>query len=144
MIFFWKGKPGQKVNNWTAWCTQNTLIALLSDEDLTQDIRRQILEQAARSLDIFLDTYGEDGCCNEGASYYRVAGLCLFNALEVMNFVTDDALTDIYRENKVKNMAPYILNVHIAEEYYANFADCAPACERAGARGISVCQKSRQ
>lgn len=58
----------------------------------------------------------------------------LFNALEVMNFVTDDALTDIYRENKVKNMAPYILNVHIAEEYYANFADCAPACERAGAR----------
>lgn len=132
--FFWKGKPGQKVNNWTAWCTQNTLIALLSDEDLTQDIRRQILEQAARSLDIFLDTYGEDGCCNEGASYYRVAGLCLFNALEVMNFVTDDALADIYRENKVKNMAPYILNVHIAEEYYANFADCAPACERAGAR----------
>ena len=68
--FFWKGKPGQKVNNWTAWCTQNTLIALLSDEDLTQDTRRQILEQAARSLDIFLDTYGEDGCCNEGASYY--------------------------------------------------------------------------
>ena len=40
------------------------------------------------TVHIFLDTYGEDGCCNEGASYYRVAGLCLFNALEVMNFVT--------------------------------------------------------
>ena len=28
--FFWKGKPGQKVNNWTAWCTQNlSLIHIL-------------------------------------------------------------------------------------------------------------------
>lgn len=132
--FFWKGKPGQKVNNWTAWCTQNTLIALLSDESLTQDVKKQIMEQAAGSLDIFLDSYGEDGCCNEGASYYRVAGLCLFNALEVMNFVTDNALTDIYRDKKIRNMAPYILNVHIVDEYYANFADCAPTCERAGAR----------
>lgn len=131
--FFWKGKPGQKVNNWTAWCTQNTLIALLSME-LPQDTIRQIMEQAARSLDIFLDSYGQDGCCNEGASYYRVAGLCLFNALEVMNFVTDNALEAVYRDEKIRNIAPYILNVHIADEYYANYADCAPTCEKAGAR----------
>ncbi|MFV0342855.1 MAG: heparinase II/III family protein [Anaerocolumna sp.] len=132
--FFWMGKDGEKVNNWTAWCTQNTLIALFSIGDMTQETMQKVMEKAAKSLDIFLDSYGIDGCCNEGASYYRVAGLCLFNALEVMNFVTDNSLLSIYEDEKIRNMAPYIFNVHIAENYYANFADCAPTCERAGAR----------
>lgn len=132
--FFWMGKKNQKVNNWTPWCTQNTLIAVFSMEGIDRNIQQRVLEQAAESLDIFLDVYGEDGCCNEGPSYFRVAGLCLFNALEVMNAVTSDKFASVYQNKKIKNIAEYILNVHINDTYYANFADCSPICERAGVR----------
>ena len=49
------------INNWTPWITQNVLIALFSREDLTAHQQRLILYQAAKSLDYFLDEYGEDG-----------------------------------------------------------------------------------
>ncbi|MFR6663431.1 MAG: hypothetical protein ACLURG_09355 [Gemmiger sp.] len=40
---------------------------------------------------------------------------------------------DIWAEPKIKNMAEYIVNMHIAGPYYLNFADCSPL---AGARGV--------
>lgn len=132
--FEWMGEYGQKVNNWTPWCTQNVLIAAFSLKELGREDGRRVLEQAAKSLDIFLDTYGEDGCCNEGAGYYHAAGLCLFNAIEVIDAVTDDAFIGLYQVNKIRNIAPYIMNVHVDDRYYANFADCSPTAGRAGAR----------
>lgn len=132
--FHWMGEPGEDVNNWTPWCTQNVLIAAYALPEVGQDTRRKILAQAAKSMDIFLDVYGEDGCCNEGAGYYRAAGLCLFNTIEVLDAVTGDAFRTLYDDTKVKNIAPYIMNMHVGDRYYANFADCAPTAGRAGAR----------
>ncbi|QHQ60888.1 hypothetical protein Ana3638_09005 [Anaerocolumna sedimenticola] len=104
--FGWMGEYGESVNNWTPWCTQNTLITIFSMEGIEREIKQRVLEQAAKSLDIFLNVYGEDGCCNEGASYYRAAGLCLFNAIEVMNAVTTDEFVSLYQNNKIRNIAP--------------------------------------
>lgn len=132
--FHWMGGWNGPINNWTPWITQNVLIALFSREDLTEHQKTLILYQATKSLDYFLDTYGEDGCCNEGAGYYHAAGLCLFNATEVLNEVTGQAFLGVYREEKVKNIAPYIMNVHVEDRYYANFSDCSPTAGRAGAR----------
>ena len=73
--FWWMGGKGEQCNNWTPWCTQNVLIAaaqLVPAADLPTYI-----EKAAASLDCFLDEYGEDGCCSEGAQYYRHAALTL-------------------------------------------------------------------
>ena len=95
---------------------------------------RDIFEKACRSLDYFLDEYGVDGCCDEGAQYYRHAGLTLFNALEVLNGITDHAFSSVYREEKVRNIASYILNAHVDGEYYVNFADCSPVAGRCNAR----------
>ena len=71
--FHWMGGWNGPINNWTPWITQNVLIALYSREDLTDHQKKLILYQATKSLDYFLDTYGEDGCCNEGAGYYHAA-----------------------------------------------------------------------
>lgn len=132
--FAWMGMPGQKVNNWTPWCTQNTLLAVMLRGDLEDGLKRQVMMKAAESLDVFLDSYGEDGCCNEGAWYYRHAGLCLFSSLEVLNNVTNDAFAPLYRNSKIRNIAPYIMHVHIHGNYYANFSDCSPLGSRVGAR----------
>ncbi|MFR3227116.1 MAG: heparinase, partial [Blautia massiliensis (ex Durand et al. 2017)] len=80
--FWWMGNGDEPMCNWTPWCTQNLLIAaalLGPAARLPAAVR-----QAAYSLDCFLNGYGEDGCCNEGAQYYSHAGLCLFNALDLL------------------------------------------------------------
>ena len=132
--FHWMGGWNGPINNWTPWITQNVLIALYAREDLTDHQKRLILHQATKSLDYFLEEYGEDGCCNEGAGYYRAAGLCLFNATEVLNMVTNGAFDGIYQQKIIKNIAPYIMNVHVDDRYYANFNDCSPTAGRAGVR----------
>lgn len=131
--FGWMGGWGS-VNNWTPWITQNVLIALLSMEDITDNDVHEVVLQACRSLDYFVDEYGDDGCCDEGAGYYRAAGLCLFNAIEVLNAVTDDAFIHLYEHKKIKNIASYIMNVHVDNQYYINFADCSHILAWAGVR----------
>lgn len=131
--FWWMGDGQESTNNWTVWCTQNVLLSVFLT-DTGESFRRDVLKKACRSVDYFLDGYGEDGCCDEGASYYRHAGLCLFNAMEILNAVTNDAFISLYQNTKIRNIASYILNVHVADKYYVNFADCSPAAGRAGVR----------
>ncbi len=131
--FWWMGDGKDTLNNWTIWCTQNVLLcAFLIDIDNT--LRRRILMKACQSVDYYLEDFGEDGCCVEGAAYYRHSGLCLFNTLEILNGVTGNHFSSLYQEPKIKNIASYIMNVHIQDKYYANFADCSPVAGRCGVR----------
>ncbi len=131
--FWWMGRGDEPMCNWTPWCTQNVLLAvfLLPFEPAA---RRQVFLQAAESCDHFLKDYGEDGCCDEGAQYYRHAGLCLFGASEILNFISDGAFAELFDDQKIKNIAAYILNVHACGKYYINFADCSAVPGRCGVR----------
>lgn len=131
--FWWMGNGREPMNNWTIWCTQNVLLSVFftaTDEVL----RRRVLEKACKSADYFLAEYQEDGCCDEGAQYYRHAGLCLFNTIEILNAVSNGHFSSLYELPKIKNIASYILNVHVDDIYYVNFADCSPVAGRAGVR----------
>lgn len=131
--FWWMGNGKEPMNNWTIWCTQNVLLSVFLS-DTPDEFKRNVLAKACGSVDYFLAEYGEDGCCDEGAQYYRHAGLCLFNTMEILNAVTGDAFTKLYQTDKIKNIAAYILNAHIDDKYYVNFADCSPVAGRAGTR----------
>lgn len=131
--FWWMGNGKEPMNNWTIWCTQNVLLSVfLTSED--EALQREVFLKACNSTDYFLAEYGEDGCCDEGAQYYRHAGLCLFNVMEICNAVSNDVFAPLYESTKIKNIATYILNTHIHDKYYVNFADCSPVAGRAGAR----------
>lgn len=99
-----------------------------------KELCRKVLLKAAESCDFFLKDYGEDGCCDEGAQYYRHAGLCLDGAAQVLNRVTGGAFESLLHLDKIKNIASYIVNVHVDGKYYFNFADCSPVAGRAGVR----------
>ena len=160
--FWWMGQGNEPMCNWTVWCTQNVLLTTFlmpwSEEMstlLSAPVRtlcgnaplflpentsdtvvtlQAILCKAAESCDYFLKDYGTDGCCEEGAQYYRHAGLCLYGAMTVLNTVTDGHFASLFQWEKVKNIAAYILNVHVDDKYYFNFADCSPIAGRAGVR----------
>lgn len=131
--FWWMGKDEEPMCNWTPWCTQNVLLAVFLHGALP-GTEKAVTLKAAESLDYFLKDYGEDGCCDEGAQYFRHAGLCLDGAAEILNQITGGAIKELYEWDKVKNIASYILNVHVYDKYYINFADCSPVAGRAGAR----------
>ena len=131
--FWWMGGGDQPMNNWTAWCTQNLLVAVLA-RPTDQSTRRATVERAARSLDAFLDSYGEDGACREGAFYYRHAGLCLFNALAVLDAAAPGLFATLWREPKLRNIAEYIVDLHVRDGRCFNFADCSALMEACSAR----------
>ncbi len=131
--FWWMGKENEPMNNWTIWCTQNILITVFTGSQ-PDSVKSEVFFKASRSIDYFLKEYGEDGCCDEGAQYYRHAGLCLFNTMEILNAITKDYFLSLYQDNKIRNIAAYIENVHVDDKYYINFADCSPIAGRAGIR----------
>jgi len=131
--FWWMGKDEEPMCNWTPWCTQNVLLAFFL-QGCPADVGRAVIQKASESLDYFLKDYGDDGCCDEGAQYYRHAGLCLDGAAALLNQVTEGAFSHLYQWEKIKNIASYILNVHVEDRYFINFADCSPVAGRAGVR----------
>lgn len=129
--FWWMGNGEEPMCNWTPWCTQNVL--LVAAQCAPAETLPVYVKQAAYSIDCFLKDYGEDGCCSEGAQYYRHAALTMFNALDLLCRIAPGVFDDVWAEPKIRNMAEYIVNMHIAGSYYLNFADCSPL---AGARGV--------
>ena len=131
--FWWMGGDG-KLNNWSTWCTQNVLISSLSLESLDDKTRFKIIRQATDTLDRFIDSYESDGACAEGASYYHAAALTLFSALLLIEKATGRSFDEFYRNEKIRAMAAYIEDVHIAKDNYLNYADCSPKAGNLGAR----------
>ena len=131
--FWWMGDGDEPMCNWTAWCTQNVLLTVFTS-GYPQQVKRSVVKQAAYSLDCFLKDYGEDGCCEEGAVYYRRAGLCLWGALEALDRVSGGGFAPLFQEEKIKNIASYIVHVHAGEGWYFNYADCAPKAGPCGAQ----------
>lgn len=131
--FWWMGNGDEPMCNWTAWCTQNVLLTVMTG-DHPAELRRRVAVKAAGSLDAFLKDYDEDGCCEEGAQYYRHAGLCLFNASMILNTVARGAFAGAFQTAKMRNIADYIVNIHVRGDTYFNFADCSPRAGRAGVR----------
>ncbi len=126
--YWWMGDGKSRMMNWTPWITQNVLIAVSTrpgGQTINEEERREILKKAAFSADCFVDSYGEDGGCEEGAQYYGHAGLCLFGCLDIMNRMTDGAVRACYEAPVIRNMAAYIVRMYVGNDYYINFADCS-------------------
>ena len=126
--FWWMGfvesRGGRRVNNWNPWICSNWLAcALLMEPD--EGRRQASVAKAMAVLDHFIDPYPPDGGCDEGPSYWGRAGASLFDCLELLYSATEGQI-DLYDEPLIQEIGRFIHRVHIAEDYYINFAD-APA-----------------
>jgi hypothetical protein len=123
--FGWMGLNNDKpVNNWNPWINSNVLTcALLLDTDPAR--RGQTVAKILTSLDRFLDSYHDDGGCDEGPGYWSRAGASLFEALDLLSSASGGAI-NYFDMPLVRAIGAYIYKVHIAGDWYVNFAD-APA-----------------
>ncbi|RVT80827.1 heparinase [Agrobacterium sp. CNPSo 2736] len=131
--FWWVGNGDERMNNWTAWITQNVLLStLLLPTD--QSTRRSVVEKALKSLDAFQKDYAEDGACEEGVLYYGHAALCLFGAMSILEASAPGSMAPLFHAPKLRSMAEFILNMHVAEDRFINFADAPAKVETSGVR----------
>jgi len=121
--FGWMGFRGNRVNNWNPWCNASWLTCVLLVEP---DANRRIAATAkiVRSLDHFLNAYADDGGCDEGPGYWSRAGASLLDCLELLHSASDGAV-DVYDRPLIQQIGRYIYRVHIADDYFVNFADAS-------------------
>ncbi|OGJ84877.1 MAG: hypothetical protein A2268_12090 [Candidatus Raymondbacteria bacterium RifOxyA12_full_50_37] len=123
--FWWMGFAdiGRPVNNWNPWICSNWLTAaLLLEKD--PDRRTKTVHKILLCLDNFLNPYPSDGGCDEGPSYWNVAGGALYDCLDILNSVSAGKMT-VFNDPLIKEIGRYICRVHVSGPYYINFADAS-------------------
>lgn len=120
--FWWMGAdPRRALNNWTPWIVSNWLAAtLLSEADAAR--RATAVHKAIVVLDRFLAQQLPDGGCDEGPGYWGRAGASVFECLELLHHASAGAI-DVFGEPLIRNLGAYIHRVHIAADWFVNFAD---------------------
>ncbi|MFH6936266.1 heparinase II/III family protein [Flavobacterium sp. FlaQc-30] len=122
--FWWMSFKNENfVNNWNPWCNYNVLLStLLLGEEITPKARKQVIEKSMKSVDKFINYYKDDGACEEGPAYWSHAAAKMMEYLELLKTYSGGkiSLSDF---PIIKNMGKYILNAHIYDDYYINFAD---------------------
>jgi hypothetical protein len=122
--FSWMGFAGHSVNNWDPWICSNWLTAaLLVERD--EKRRAAAVYRILRCLDNFLNSYADDGGCDEGPGYWGRAGASLFDCLDLLLEASGGALNG-FDLPLVHQIGLYICRAHVAGEWYTNFSD-APA-----------------
>ena len=124
--FWWMGfNSNRKMNNWNIFINSNVLCAALLAEDNAIP-RLQIIEKSIKSVDNFLKSYPADGGCDEGPSYWGMAGGALIEYIDLLSSFSGNQL-DFSKSELIHQIGTYIYKVHIDKNYYVNFADAAVA-----------------
>lgn len=136
--FMWMGLPGgkrrddlpwdatppgevQPVNNWDAWiCSNWVTTSLLLDRDAAR--RTAGVQKMMVCLDNFINTYPDDGGCEEGCSYWNEAAGTMLEGLEMLGSATNDRV-NIWHEPLLRRMGEYIVEARIAGNRYVNIGD---------------------
>ncbi len=111
-----------EANNWNPWCNYNIMNAMLIIEK-DQDKKADALYKSMKSVDLFFNSYPNDGGCDEGPSYWGAAGGKAFDYLDLLYRATDGGIS-IFDKPLVKDIGRYIYRVYISQaHYFINFAD---------------------
>lgn len=115
---YWWKKAGM---NWNPWICSNWLTCVLLAED---DRQRQLdaVGQILKAMDAFVDSYKDDGGCDEGPGYWDRAGASLYECMNLLYQATGGKIC-LKDDAKIKAMAAYVYKTYIADGYVLNFAD---------------------
>ena len=123
--FPWMGFNGSHVNNHNTWINSNILAVFLTLLKIYPGAAEGI-NKAIRSINNYINSFPDDGGCDEGAHYYEAAFCCVCDFVELLETVTD--VSYLYRNQKFINMLSFIRKIHIDKNYFVNFADGSSYC----------------
>lgn len=119
--YYWMGVGHPYTSNWLPWITSNALfVASVFADD--KSIREHVVQKAMDSIDTFLESYGPDGGCDEGPSYWTAASGGLLDCLDTLYDISGGKIS-IYDHPLIKAMGEYAVDVSIFDTNVVNFAD---------------------
>jgi len=118
--FWWMGYI-RTVNNWNPWVLSNVLHVFLAMEK-RDSVFREGMQKMFHEIDAYYLEHPMDGGCDEGASYWTVAGGMLFEFCELLYRATDGNV-NFFTDEKMRNVAKYMYRAYIGNGYFVNFAD---------------------
>lgn len=125
---YWFGSPDAPPNNWAPWITANALACFVAVG--TPAEQEKAVAVALPVLENFCAGYGPDGACEEGATYWWVAALTLFEALDFIKALTAGRV-DRLNDPLLAAMGRYPHQMQIHGHWQVNFGDASPHMERA-------------
>jgi len=121
--WMWNGNEGSghRLNNWNPWINSNLMMTnLLLESDAAR--RTKAITKILRSVDRYLEQYSPDGGCEEGPGYFVMSACTFFECCSTMESATGGAAR-VLTHPFTKKMVHFIADMHIAGDYYVNYAD---------------------
>ncbi len=121
--FWWMGYKRERINNWNPWILSNLLTVFLLAEK-RRDIQNRGISKMLHEIQKGYNSFCEDGGCEEGVNYWRVAGGMLFDFCEQLYLATDGRL-NFFEEDKEKmrNIGMFACRSYIGNGYVVNYGD---------------------
>lgn len=129
-VHWWLGFTGRKPNNWSPWCNHGvTLAALLVEKD--QSRLDAILDKTSRSVDSYFNSLTDDGCCDEGSTYWGQAIPRFCQYLQLLEDASGGKCT-IRPNVKLSAISDYVSRVtaccdESGKTWAINFGDASPS-----------------
>ena len=106
----------RKRHNWRPWCCRNTLAVVLYMLKDQPARREKIVTLFKKALDEYMQLYADDGCCEEGPTYWAVNPGAIVGFYELLQELPKDT-------GKYARMAEYIVYARMTQKYFAGFTD---------------------
>lgn len=116
-----KRKEGGMVNNWNTYCNTQVILSFLLCEPDPDKLLRAV-EKSVWSLDQYMDYVNLDGACEEGPSYWGMAGAKAYEFAKVMYYATDGKI-DVMHDDQIRRMGEYKAKSYIGDGWVVNFGD---------------------
>ncbi|MBQ9549035.1 MAG: heparinase II/III family protein [Bacteroidales bacterium] len=120
----WLGFKGKKVNNWNTYCNTHVLLAFLLCEPGPERLLAA-LAKATDSVDKYMDSVSLDGACDEGPSYWNMAGGKVYEFAHILRDASGGRL-DLLRDGQIRRMGEFKSQTYIGDGWVLDFADGEP------------------
>ncbi|MEK4349979.1 heparinase II/III family protein [Paenibacillus sp. FSL R5-0475] len=111
-------------HNWAAVCAGSIGAAALLMLDDPAALTN-ILLKTERSMSYYLESFGDDGACLEGLSYWNY-GFGYFTYYSDLLRVRSEGRVDWFATDKVRSIAQFQQKIFIGGNFVANFSDSEP------------------
>ncbi|WP_238858728.1 heparinase II/III family protein [Clostridium sp. YIM B02569] len=112
-------------NNWNAVINSSIGMAAIYI-NLNNEKLSIILDRNLKALKIYIDSFGDDGVCTEGLTYWTY-GFSFYTMFGELLIQRTDGKVDIFKEDKVKSIAEFPIKCRFSKGKGICFADDLPS-----------------
>ena len=118
---FGRHTHGHRVNNWNTYCNTHVLLTFLLAER-NQERLLKALDISVRAMDNYLDYNMLDGACDEGPSYWNMAGAKVYEYAHIMNEASCGRL-NLLDDFQIRRIVEWKSKNYITDGWVVSFAD---------------------